>query len=269
MNQASVGFHCPECAKSGRQKVVTGAAAFTSQPVVTQVLIAINVAVFLIGAVMSGGRDALAGGNGRFQFDFALVARLWQRGDALFTGPIAGSHAVGVGAGEWYRMATSGFLHYGILHIALNMYALWILGRAVEHFGGRLRFGIVYAVSLLAGSLGALLLSPDSLTAGASGAIFGLMGALMAGQRAQGVALRSSPLIGVLVLNLVFTFGFPGISIGGHLGGLVGGAIAGFVLFDLGGRRRMDARLTYAICATVGLACVVAAAVFAGGHMPT
>lgn len=269
MHQASVGFHCPECVKSGKQKVITGPGAFQVRPIVTQVLVAINVAIFLIGAAVSGGKDAISGGNGTFQFDFALVAKLWQRGNSLYTGSVSGSHGVGVGAGQWYRMVTSGFLHYGILHIALNMYALWILGRAVEQYGGRLRFGIVYAVALVGGSLGALVLSPDSLTAGASGAIFGLMGALMVGHRAQGVSLRNSPLIGVLLLNLVFTFGFPGISIGGHLGGLVGGAAAGWILFDLAPRKLLDPRLAYGLCALLGLACIVGGVVFASGYTPS
>lgn len=259
MHQASVGFHCPECVKSGKQKVVSGPGAFVIRPIVTQVLVAINVAVFLLGVVTSRDPGAAFGGSqDRLQLNFGLIAKFVTRA--------APTDLRGVGAGEWYRMVTSGFLHYGILHIALNMYALWILGRAVEQFGGRIRFGLIYGVSLVAGSLGALVLSPQSVTAGASGAIFGLMGALMAGHRAQGVSLRNSPLIGVLLLNLVFTFGFPGISIGGHLGGLVGGALAGWILFDVGPKKRIDPRAIYGMCVGIAVLCLVAGVTFASSY---
>jgi membrane associated rhomboid family serine protease len=269
MHQASVGFHCPECVKSGKQKVVSGPAAFVMRPVVTQVLIGINVLVFLIGSVMEKHLQIGLGGGGTFHSDFGLIAKVWQRGAYFYNGPVLGSHAVGVGEGEWYRMITAGFVHYGVLHIAMNMYALWILGRAVEHMGGRLRFGIVYAVSLMVGSLAALVLTPDALTAGASGAIFGLMGAIFMAQRSQGVKLLESPLLGVLLLNLVFTFGFGGISIGGHIGGLFGGGLAGWLLFDFARKPGVDKRLPFVLCGAIAIGCLVAGVVFASGYTPT
>ncbi|MCU1498343.1 MAG: rhomboid family protein [Acidimicrobiales bacterium] len=262
MHQASVGFHCPECTKVGKQQVYQGIGSLRTAPVLTQVLIGINVAVFLLGVALDGG-DAVAGQSGRLQFDFGLLAKGWRQ-----VGP--GQYDVlGVGAGEWYRLVTSGFLHYGLIHLALNMYALWMLGNAVEHLAGRLRFGLIYGTSLVAGSLGALVLSPGDLTAGASGAIYGLMGAIFVAQRAQGIPFRNSPLLGVLILNLAFTLGFPGISIGGHLGGLLGGAAAAWILFDYGQRPGVDKRLPYAACGAFALLCVVGSIAFAHGWMPS
>ncbi len=269
MHQASVGFHCPECTKAGKQRVYQGIGSLRARPILTQVLIAVNVAIFLLGLALDGA-GAFSGDRGQLQLDFGLVAKLWERGDLLFVGPVPGSTEVGVGGGQWYRMITSGFLHYGVFHLLVNMYALWILGNAVEAMGGRLRFGVVYGVSLLAGSLGALVLSPDSLTAGASGAIFGLMGAIFLAQRAQGVAFRDSPLLGILVLNLVITFGFAGsISLGGHLGGLVGGAVSGYLLFDWARRPGLDKRAPLLACAALAVGFLVAGIVFAASWSPT
>ena len=108
--------------------------------------------------------------------------------------------------------------------MAFNMYALYWLGPALERYVGSVRFGDHLLPVAAGGSFGALLLTPNSLTAGASGAIFGLMGALLVLERQRGVSLLGGQIGGLLVINLVFTFGVPGISIGGHLGGLAGGA---------------------------------------------
>jgi membrane associated rhomboid family serine protease len=267
MHQASVGFHCPECTKQGAQKVYQGIGSLRVAPVLTQIIIAVNVAVFALGAVIDGA-GAFAGDTGRMAVDFGLTAKLWERSDGLFLGPVLGSEAIGVGAGEWYRLVTSGFLHYGILHLAVNMYALWILGQAVEQMGGRGRLGAIYATSLLAGSFGALVLSPDGLTAGASGAIFGLMGAIFLAQRAQGIPFRNSPLLGVLLINLVITLGISSISVGGHLGGLAGGALAGWALFDLARRPGTSKQLPWLVCGGVALACVVGSIAFATAYTP-
>ena len=256
MHQASVGFHCPECTKAGKQKVYQGIGSLRVAPVLTQIIIGINVAVFLIGIVLSGA-SAIRGSSGQMQIDFGLIAKAFD-----------GRGLIGVGEGQWYRMITSGFLHYGLFHIGLNMYALWILGNAVESMAGRLRFGLIYLVSLLAGSFAALLLSPSTLTAGASGAIFGLMGAIFAAHRARGVALRDSPLVGILVLNLVITFAIPGISIGGHIGGLLGGALSGWLLLDLGQRGNVDKRIPLVACGALAAACLVGGVLFATGWQP-
>ena len=227
MNQASVGFHCPECSKKGAQKVYRGAAALTSRPVLTQILIGINVAVFVLGMVTSGA--SAIQGDSTLTVDGGLIAR----------GLLSNGQLIGVAEGEWYRIITSGFLHYGLFHIGFNMYALWILGNMLEGTIGRLRFGLIYGVALVGGSLGALLLSPDSLTAGASGAIFGLMGATLAIGRARGISIRQSPVFGILMLNLLLTFALAGrLSVGGHIGGLIGGFVAGFLLTELPKRMR-------------------------------
>lgn len=244
MNQASVGFHCPECAKAGAQKVYRGVAALQTRPVLTQVLIAVNVAVFVLAGVVDGGR-AVQGSVGSVHIDFALIAQAFYRGELI-----------GVAEGQWYRMVTSGFLHFGLIHLLFNMYALWILGGAVEHLAGRGRLAAGYAVSVLAGSLGALILSPDNLTAGASGGVFGLMGFILVAQRLQGLPFRESPLIGVLVLNLFITFGVSNISVGGHIGGLIGGAAAGFAL-SAPALRRQSPALGYALCAGLAVGCLV------------
>ncbi len=255
MHQASVGFHCPECTKQGRQRVYQGLGSLRVQPILTQVLIGVNVAVFLLGALLDGGR-ALQGRIGDVMIDYGLIAKAG-----------SGPFAIGVGEGEWYRMITSGFLHYGLIHLLVNMYALWILGQAVEQMAGRTRFGLIYATSLAAGSLGALVLSPGALTAGASGAIYGLMGAIFIAQRAQGIPFRNSPLLPVLGINLLLTFGLGGISIGGHLGGLAGGALAGWILLDLARQRRdLPPWAPQALCGAVIVACLVGGVVFASGY---
>lgn len=214
MHQASVGFHCPECSRQGAQKVVRGVAALQVRPIITQVLIAVNLAVFVVGLVTGG---SITGATGRIV-----------REGALF-GPNVDD--------EPYRLLTGGFLHAGFIHVGLNMWVLWVLGQMVEPALGRLRFITLYVTALLTGSLGALLLTPESLTVGASGAIFGLMGAAIVVARDRRIDLMASGLLPMLGLNLVLTFGLGGISIGGHIGGLVGGLIAGFVLVE--GRNRI------------------------------
>lgn len=177
---------------------------------VTSILIAVNVVIWLAGLVLAGG-----GG--------------------LFTGSplagIAGLSAAPVAAGEWWRAITAGFLHSGLIHLGLNMAVLYMLGPPVERALGRLRFTVLYFTALITSSLGALLISPGGFTVGASGAIFGLMGAIVVGQRAAGIDPWRSGILTWIVINLVFTLVVPGISIGGHLGGLAGGLIAGALLF--------------------------------------
>ncbi len=178
---------------------------------VTKVLIALNVAVF-IPTALSGG---IAGrSSSSFHIDWALNGKL-------------------VAAGEWYRLVTSGFLHYGLIHLGLNMYILYQLGLTLERGGaGRLRYIAVYFASLFAGSFLALILSPDALTAGASGAVYGVAGAATIGLARRGVPFASTGWGPMLIINLIFTFSASGISIGGHVGGLIGGVITGYLLLD-------------------------------------
>jgi membrane associated rhomboid family serine protease len=207
---------------------------FGYRPYLTYTLVAMNITVWVVGlglAVAAGRSSALLGGGG-----------------LSFLGGLSGPR---VAAGDWWRILTSGFLHGGLIHLGLNMAALAIFGPPLERALGRLRFAALYLAALVAGSLGVLLVSPGALTVGASGAIFGLMGAIIAGQRASGIDLRSSGVLGLLVVNLVFSFLVPGISIGGHLGGLAGGFLAGSLLFSrsLRGRGPAGAVLCLAMAA--------------------
>src|SRR5699024_2344100 len=210
--------------RTGAQRVHRGVPV--DVPWLTYALIGLNVLAFLIGIAVDGS-GSVGGGIGRMQIDYGLIAKGADRGQL-----------VGVGAGEWYRLITSGFLHYAVLHRVLHLVVLYLLGRILEP-AGRLRLALIYTASLIVGSLGALVLSPGSLTVGASGAVFGLMGAVFMGHRSMGMNWRNSPVLNIIILNLVFTFAFSRmISVGGHVGGLIGGGLAGWLVFDLG--RRAD-----------------------------
>jgi membrane associated rhomboid family serine protease len=216
MTQAAVGMRCPECAgRSGAPAPVRRlrAAEAGGAAVATTVLVAVNVLVYLAELAQGVGVSGVG------------ASQLVQ--DGAVYGPA-------VADGEWWRMITGGFLHAGIFHIAFNMFLLWILGGALERYAGPARMLAVYFCAILWGSAGALLLSPDGLTVGASGGVFGLMAALYLLERQRGVALLGSSIGMLLLLNLVITFVLPGISIGGHLGGIVGGAAAALVLSGFG-----------------------------------
>jgi membrane associated rhomboid family serine protease len=150
-----------------------------------------------------------------------------------------------------------------ITHIAFNMFALWILGGMLEPAIGTLRFGLIYFVSLLAGSFGALLVTPDSFTVGASGAIFGLMGAALVVLRNRGVNPMESGLVLWLVLNLLITFTLNNISIGGHIGGLIGGTLAAVVLFEGPDVLRLPPQVANVLCAALGVVAVAGSIVVA------
>ena len=135
-----------------------------------------------------------------------------------------------IGPDEWYRLITSGFLHYGVIHLAFNMLLLYQLGQLLERPLGRAKFALLYFASLLGGSFGVLLMGGNGLTAGASGAVFGLMAGAAIGLQRQGVSIFSTGLGTTLLLNFFITFTIPNISIGGHLGGAAAGAICGFVM---------------------------------------
>jgi len=260
MSQASVGFHCPECSKEGRQRVYTARTLFRGgAPIVTQALIAVNVLVFLVGLAQSG--DALASSTNSFIDDYGVLG-------SAFTRHINGTIVpVGVAHGEWYRLVTGGFLHAGLLHIGLNMFALWILGSQLEPAIGRVRFGVVYGTALLAGSFGVMLVSPHEPTVGASGAIFGLLGLALAAQRSQGINIWQSGLGPVLLINLAFTFGVSGISIGGHVGGLIGGYLAGALLYEVGPRIK-NHTIPIWLCVALGAACFVGGILAANASAP-
>jgi len=262
MTPTSVGMRCPECAGDS-QKVRTPAFAARASDAAraTMVLIAINVGVFVV-QLLFGGVAASFDGGGRLFADGALC------GNAIGGGGLCSPPVVLSEGGEWWRIVTSGFLHGGIIHLALNMFVLYVLGTFLEPAIGTRRFVAVYLVSLIAGGLGALLLSdPAQNTVGASGAIYGLFGATLLIARHRGLNHVVAQLGFWLALNLVLTFGASSVlSLGGHLGGLVGGALAGVVVIaaERGRARRAGIRAELAALAALGAACFVGAVVVAG-----
>jgi membrane associated rhomboid family serine protease len=243
--QASVGSHCLECAKAARPDVSTRARLWNSQQpaLVTTSLIAINVAVFVY--MVARDPAALGASLTPAHVDLALFGPFLEQGD-------------------WYRLVTSGFVHYGIIHIAFNMYLLYVLGQMLEPAIGRVRFLLVYFAGLLGGSAGAVLLSPDSLTAGASGAVFGLLGLAFVGYYLNGINPLSTSVGTLLMLNLMITFLWSGrISVGGHLGGALAGALCAFAVMSPP-RRPVPKWATYAVPISV-MGAAVAVAAFSVG----
>jgi membrane associated rhomboid family serine protease len=248
MNPAPVGIRCPECAgktRSGaehvqRGRAVRGISLSGRQHTVTLTLVLINVAVFI--AELAQGVGISGGGPS------SIITR-------------GGLYGPSVASGETWRLVTSAFIHESVLHVAFNMWVLWILGTTFESYVGSRRMLIVYGVSLLWGSAGALLFSAGALTIGASGAIFGLMGALVVMFRQRGIAVMRSGLGVLIVLNLVFTLTIPGVSIGGHIGGLVGGILAGAVLSGFGRGHIAYGRLNTSVAGGILGLCAVAIAI--------
>ncbi len=245
MTTTSVGMRCPECA--GEKTKVRGVAALGGdEPRLTYILIGINVAVAL-GTLLSGATATGGGGIGS--------STLLSDGSvSRFT----------VEQGEYWRLITAGFLHAGFFHLLFNMITLYILGTLLEPVLGHVRFGLIYFVSLLAGSFGALLLQPTAPTVGASGAIFGLMGAAVIVMRHRGMPLMESGLGLWIGLNLLITFTIPGISIGGHIGGLIGGGLAALLMHDLADRVRVPQIVTTLLVVAIGALSVVGSIAVSG-----
>ena len=238
MTPTPVGMRCPDCSRQRtRVKQVRAGSGYT-QPTLTYMLIALNT-IIQIASSASGSGSALGNVGG------SLDSHGWL-------------DKTDVANGEYWRLITSGFLHAGFLHLLFNMIALYFLGSLLEPAVGRARFALIYFVSLLCGSFGALLLSPNSPTVGASGAIFGLMGAAFVVARGRGATALQGNLLIWIVLNLVFSFTASGISIGGHIGGLIGGALTALVMFELPGRLRVPAYIGSVLAVVVGAASVVA-----------
>jgi len=242
MTPTSVGMRCPECSKD--RTAVRTIRSLHADPVVTYALIAINVLAYLGSS--AGGIGLTGGGGGATAFGRGL----------LFGPAIAEGH-------EYWRLVTSGFLHFGLGHLFFNMLFLYFLGPQLEAAIGRLNFGLLYGASLLAGAFGALLFEPLGHTAGASGACFGVLGASIVIARDRGIDLRTSGLGVILLINLAFSLTFRNISLGGHVGGFVGGVIAGLVIVSLAEHRRQRA-LAIAGCVAVGVASVAGAIAVAG-----
>ncbi|MBW0103113.1 rhomboid family intramembrane serine protease [Pseudonocardia sp. KRD291] len=239
LREASVGYHCVDCVSEAtrsapRWRTVAGASR-VGKPVMVPILIAINVAIFAL--------TVAAAGSVSDNYDSELFARTW-----LVPALVAD--------GEWWRLLTAGFLHFGLLHLAFNMFAMWVIGREVETVLGRWRLLAVYLVSLLGGSAAVMLFSgAGTAVAGASGAVFGLMGALAV--LLYRLKMPAGQAIGLIVINIVISLVIPGISLTAHLGGLVVGAATTAALVYLPNRQRPAVQAA----AVAGIAVVVLLAI--------
>jgi membrane associated rhomboid family serine protease len=249
MVAAPVGFHCPECVREGRKsqrpaRTVLGGRVAANRAAVTYSLIAINVVVFLIEQA-----------SPRFIDRFALLAS-----PVRFVSGNGATVAtyLGVSHGEYYRLFTAMFLHENVLHILFNMWALFVVGAPLEAMLGRARYVVLYLLAGLSGSaLAYLLADPHSETVGASGAIFGLFGALFVLGRKLNLDIR--PIALTIGINLVLTFSIPGISWQGHVGGLLAGAgLAAAWAYAPRERRTVVQFASSAVVAVVIVALVVA-----------
>jgi membrane associated rhomboid family serine protease len=242
MSSASVGFQCPECIREGRRttrepRTVLGGRV-TSQAQASQVLIGLNAIVFLLATL--GGQ--------------AFEARLYLVGKAGFTDAIAGTS--GVAHGEWYRLLTATFLHVAPFHLLANMYSLWVIGQPLEALLGRGRFVALYLLCGLGGSAASYALAPPiSASLGASGAVFGLAGAMIVIGRRLNYDLRA--FLVVLAINLAIPLFLPGIDWRAHLGGLVTGLTLGYVLAYAPAQRRRQAHVAGCVAMFVLLLAVV------------
>jgi membrane associated rhomboid family serine protease len=229
MTATPVGMRCPDCSRQRTQTKTLR--SMHVEPIATYVMIAINVAVF-----------------------FAAASSVRAKSDLILFGPA-------VADGDYWRLLTAGFLHEQIFHIGLNMLALYWLGRMIEPALGHARYVAIYLVSLLTGSLGVMILDPDALTLGASGAVYGLLGAAIVMARNRNIDLWQSGLLPILGFNLAITFFVSGISIGGHIGGLIGGLVVTYGVEELAMRRRSSTIPAVILCAIVGAAAVAASVV--------
>jgi membrane associated rhomboid family serine protease len=245
MTMAPVGIRCPEHSgkAQGVQRVTHGVRRASFEGVgarVTRILIGLNVAVYIAELATGGGVN----GTGSVIYEKGVLIA----GRALDSN----GNVIGVGEGDWWRLITATFLHYGPFHLILNMLALYWFGTLLERRIGSGKYLLLYIVSGLAGSAGALLLDPTVPTVGASGAIFGILGAGLVLEQQRDYVFGGSAL-GIIVINLVLTFSISSISIGGHLGGLLGGAIA-----TLGLSRFGRGHAAYGRAGGLGVATIVA-----------
>lgn len=254
MHDATIGHQCPECVAEGRRGQRTARTAFGGTLAgrhghVTMALIGLNVAVAVV-VVIIGGTQAAGGGGWGGLLGGITPAHIWggmitgepgvliRYGD---DGRLVGT-AAGVVNGDYYRLLTSMFLHYGIFHLLLNMYALWIVGGALEPLLGRARFLSLYLISGIGGGVATYLFAgQETISAGASGAVFGLFAAFYILMRRLG--RDTSMITMVLIVNLVLTFLVPNISIWGHLGGLVTGGLIALGLAYAPARNRAPVQL--------------------------
>lgn len=230
---AAVGIRCPDHAGAGQRQPVTnrvrprpvrrapGLALATGDAPVTKLLIALNLAIYLVGASQGGGLSDPGASMTR------VGSLYWH---TVLFGPF-------VANGGWWRLVTSMFLHENLIHIGFNMFALYLIGTPVEQYLGRTRYLGLYFVSGLAGAAGALLQSPATPVLGASGAIFGILGAMLILEWQITGRLAGNAMTWI-VINLVISFAIPNVSWGGHLGGLIGGILITLAYAGWGERGR-------------------------------
>ncbi|MFE3591900.1 rhomboid family intramembrane serine protease [Streptomyces niveus] len=242
MISASVGFQCPNCVREGsgngmsptaaRPRTIAGGTIASDPRLITKILLGLNLAVFV----------AVLVNEQRVVDELDLIGLAISR-------DLNGT--VGVADGQWYRLFTAMFLHQAVWHIAFNMLGLWWLGGPLEAALGRVRFIALYLISGLAGSaLTYLIAAPNQPSLGASGAIFGLLGATVVLMRRMNYDMR--PVLALLALNLLFTFTWSGIAWEAHLGGLVAGTAIAVGLVHAPRERR--ALVQWGTCAVVLLA---------------
>lgn len=258
MSAAPVGFHCPTCVaeggKSVRQaKTVLGGAVRERGDVITRWLIGINVVAWLLGMLV--GRGPL---SQELAYESGGVID-WTEITARF-GLVMGSpdlFSIGVADGEWYRLLTVAFVHQDFWHIGMNMFALWILGSSLEPVLGRWRFISLYLISALGGSAASLAAaSPYSISIGASGAVFGLMGALFVIMRRLG--RETGMVVVILGINVVFGFMAQGIDWRAHLGGLATGSILAAVFAYVPRKYRLVTAIVACVLAVAAVVTIVA-----------
>jgi len=271
MRDAAVGFQCPSCVVEGAKSTRTAKTPYggkrTTNPGVLSIgLIATNVAVWL-AIVVSGWQ------NSSLPYRLALLptgrCESLDEPGSFYLGATSerlcsvatnsdGRWVDGVSEGAYWQLLTNGFAHIELWHIGFNMLALWFLGPQLEMVFGRVRFLALYLVSLLSGSaLVYWLADEQSATLGASGAVFGLIGALLVVAQKVGGDVRS--LLIWLGLNVFITFAVPNVSWQGHLGGFIGGFLAGLVLVYAPKARRTTLQVAgLSVIAVVVLGAMVA-----------
>ncbi|UED85266.1 rhomboid family intramembrane serine protease [Streptomyces profundus] len=250
MVSASVGYQCPQCvhgsaaaSRAARPRTLAGGTVAGDPALITKILLAINVAVFI--AVLAGGDQWVV--------DLGMLG--YATDGATLDGLQLVPNWIGVADGEVYRLLTAAFLHQEIWHIGFNMLGLWFLGPSLESALGRSRFIALYLLSAFAGStLSYVLADQTQLSLGASGAIFGLFGATAVLARRLRYDMR--PILVLLAINLVITFTWSGIAWQAHIGGLVAGAVVAFGMVHAPRERRTAVQI--AVCAAVALVIVTA-----------
>lgn len=261
MTPTPVGMRCPECARQRtRVKTMRSISRVSTTLAVTRGLIAINVIAFLAEGQFFLGFGGADPGKGILRWG-VLLGNGNATGDPRFL-----DH--GVVHGEYWRLVSGGFLHAGLLHLAFNMYLLYILGQILEPAVGSVRFGAIYATALLVGSFGALWATPDSATLGASGAVFGLMGAAIVEMRDRGMSIHplQNQIVGLLLINLILSFSISHVSVGGHVGGVIGGAVASGAFLAARRQRAMSSMTLGLIACAVISAVAIAGAIAVAGN---